>query len=476
MAENYFGITDTGRQRDNNEDTFIAEKVLKNQYIIVTVIDGVGGYEGGEVAAQIARDNILQYFSIPSGEPIIMMKESLTIADEKIHLEKIQGKGNKSMACVVTMALADIKNNKFFYAHVGDTRLYLLRDQSLVKITKDHSFVGFLEDSNRLSEAEAMSHPKRNEINKALGFDTQIRTTDGYIETGESPFLPGDLLLLCSDGLSDLVNNKDITSILVSNLSLEEKGKALIEAANNAGGKDNITVVMVQNNSKPVKQKATKPVVLKKKEPDQHVSEMNTPVQQSPVYTQKKTSGNKGLLIFLSLLSALLIAALIWLLFFKDNGTKKEQSPLPLHSQLNGEEKKIRDSLGPLSNNLFVLSDSAFVKPIILSDSLIINKDSLHILGAGHIVLARDSSFSGPAFFVSPNCQYILLENIKLDGFDLGIVSAAKSLHLKNVQFLNCRIPLQYQQQFPDNAFVTGTLSNNFVIKTDSLVLKTSTN
>ena len=72
------------------------------------------------------------------------------------------------MACVLTLAMIDIDNNQFYYAHVGDTRMYLLRDQSLVKVTKDHSFVGFLEDSGRLSEKEAMSHPKRNEINKAL--------------------------------------------------------------------------------------------------------------------------------------------------------------------------------------------------------------------------------------------------------------------------------------------------------------------
>jgi serine/threonine protein phosphatase PrpC len=109
------------------------------------------------------------------------------------------------------MALVDIANNKFYYTHVGDTRLYLFRD-SLVKVSRDHSFVGFLEDNGKLSEEAAMRHPKRNEINKALGFDAQIASKD-YIETGESPFLPGDMLLLCSDGLTDMVNNSAITSI-----------------------------------------------------------------------------------------------------------------------------------------------------------------------------------------------------------------------------------------------------------------------
>ena len=261
---NYFGITDTGKLRTNNEDTFIAQAVLDDKYIAACVIDGVGGYEGGEVAAQLAHDAILLHVDRESENVIATLKEALAAANEAIYTEKKVGKGNEQMACVLTLALADIENNKFYYAHVGDTRLYLFRDQSLVKVTSDHSFVGFLEDSGRLTEEEAMRHPKRNEINKALGFDSQIRADD-YIETGESPFLPGDTLLLCSDGLTDMMNNSAMTAILNSDKSLALKGKALITAANEAGGKDNITVVLVHNNKSPLKQTATKPVMSQKK-------------------------------------------------------------------------------------------------------------------------------------------------------------------------------------------------------------------
>lgn len=190
MTESFFGITDTGKLRDNNEDNFIAQKVLNKQFIAACVIDGVGGYEGGEIAAQIAHDAILDYLRIPSGDVVTMMKEAVKAANEKIYTEKQQHPDRKQMACVLTLALVDPKNNQFYYAHVGDTRLYLLRGNSLVKVTKDHSFVGFLEDSGRLSEADAMSHPKRNEIDKALGFDAQISINADYIETGNSPFLP----------------------------------------------------------------------------------------------------------------------------------------------------------------------------------------------------------------------------------------------------------------------------------------------
>ncbi len=150
MASTFFGITDTGRQRSNNEDAFIAERVLNDTYIMACVIDGVGGYEGGEVAAGIARTSILEYFSVPSGEITTMMKEAFVSANQKIYAARQENERLKDMACVATLALVDITRNVFYYAHVGDTRLYLLRDETLVKITKDHSFVGFLEDSGKL--------------------------------------------------------------------------------------------------------------------------------------------------------------------------------------------------------------------------------------------------------------------------------------------------------------------------------------
>ena len=274
MIENYFGITDTGKVRGNNEDAFIAQKVMNNRFTLACVIDGVGGYSGGEVAADIARKAILDFFSIPSGEMISMMKESFILANEKIYAEKQQVKEHESMACVLTLAIVDMENNQLYYAHVGDTRLYLLRDNSLIKLSKDHSFVGFLEDTGRLSEDAAMRHPKRNEINKALGFGMQPKNSEDYIETGESPFLPGDTLLLCSDGLTDMVNKKEITAILISNISLEEKGRRLIDAANKEGGKDNITVVLVNNDKAPLRSEAMKPSgsIEKKENPDDHLT------------------------------------------------------------------------------------------------------------------------------------------------------------------------------------------------------------
>ena len=235
MAENVVGLTDTGRVRENNEDTFIAEQIQNGTLIITCVIDGVGGYVYGEVAAAVAREAILDCFARPSAElPAVdimsMLKASLITANERIFAEKQRDSDYDKMACVLTLAVVDTENNQFRYAHVGDTRLYLLRDDSLVKIAQDHSFVGFLEDTGRLSEAAATRHPKCNGINKALGFLPRIDTPDDYIETGQSPFLPGDTLLLCSDGLTDLVTKKEITDILTGAGSLAEKGTELVAA------------------------------------------------------------------------------------------------------------------------------------------------------------------------------------------------------------------------------------------------------
>lgn len=264
MAENIAGITDTGRVRENNEDTFIAEQTPNDALIIACVIDGVGGYAYGEVAAAVARQAILDCFSPPLGkmappDRVPRLKAALITANDRIFAEKQRDSDYDKMACVLTLAIVDLENNQFLYAHVGDTRLYLLRDESLIKIAQDHSFVGFLEDTGRLSEAAAMRHPKRNEIDRALGFYPQIDTPDDYIETGQSPFLPGDMLLLCSDGLTDLVPRQAITAILTGAGSLAQKGADLVAAANEKGGKDNITVVLVYHDRPPLDTSPVRP-------------------------------------------------------------------------------------------------------------------------------------------------------------------------------------------------------------------------
>lgn len=470
MAENYFGITDTGKTRTNNEDTFIAQPVLNDQFIAACVIDGVGGYAGGEVAARLAHDAILTHLQGKVEDYIQLMKEAIAAANEAIYTEKKVSKANEQMACVLTVALADIKNNKFYYCHVGDTRLYLFRDNSLVKITRDHSFVGFLEDSGRLSEEAAMRHPKRNEINKALGFDAYIKTDD-YIETGESPFLPGDTILLCSDGLSDMIGNNTMKAVLNSNNRLSTKAKALVQAANEAGGKDNITVVLVQNNKSPLKQTATKPVITLKKNDLGNAGEVST--EKTAALNQKsdvKIKKRRSIVPFIIFLFILIAGAFLWILYQNyQNKTSHEQEVknTVIQRERNPQELKLLDSInGNKTNEVFVLTTPE-TKSIIITDSINVNNDSLHIIGNG-VTLISDTANKGPAFIVSTNCKYLLLDSLTLENFDIGILTKNPGLHLKNVQFKNCRVPVQYNFIFKDRPIINGRFADTVFYNSDS--------
>ena len=461
-ADNFFGATDTGRQRSNNEDSFIAQ-LLPDGRVLACVIDGVGGYEGGEVAAALARETIIQEFEKPQGDAVQKLKTSFVRANDRIYEDRFQNPDRSSMACVVTALVADSGTNQLHYAHVGDTRLYLLRDESLIKLTKDHSFVGFLEDNKRISEVEAMQHPKRNEINKALGYDPNMARVADYIETGVSPFLPGDLLMLCSDGLTDLVDATAMTSVLVSTGSLKDKTQLLIQAANDAGGKDNITVVLVQNSNKAVKQKKTKPVLVKKNETAPKPQAENRTVTPAPVFKKR----NNTFTIILLLLFLVLGAAVYYLWNENKELASSNDGPAAIVRQQsrNAGEQRLLDSL-EISPFLFL--DSSYGSTIIISDTIPVQKDSLYINGNG-VVLQSDTSYTGPLLVAGNNSGYIALENLVIENFDIGLIAQTKMLRLKNVVFRNCRIPVQHAFHIPADRPVSGVVIDSVLFKPDSL-------
>ncbi|MEJ7821713.1 MAG: protein phosphatase 2C domain-containing protein [Chitinophagaceae bacterium] len=463
MAENYFGITDTGRQRENNEDTFIASSIVKDRFIAAGVIDGVGGYKGGEVAADIAKHALLDYFKKTAVDVVSMLGQAILSANQKILIEKQKVAANNKMACVLTVVLVEKKANKFYYAHVGDTRLYLFRDNSLVKLTRDHSFVGLLEDTGRLNEEAAMTHPKRNEINKALGFEAPIVNVAEYIETGESPFLPGDLLLLCSDGLTDMINKADITAILSQEKTLEEKGKELIDAANDAGGKDNITVVLVQNDRTPVKYAATKSGLLKKNKIN---DEENLGIEKNESNNPLKKSYSKNLLIFfLSLIALLSAGAFLWERYWK-----------PAQQNISNEEiltgakvydQTFQDTINNSTEFKLLLSDSLFGSKIFLQDTVFINKDSIQISGDINTTITSDtSSEKRLALYISPSVKYVLFNNLTIQNANI-IINAQNMdvLHFQEVQFKDAQLFIVNSFQ---NASFSGSIKDIDVAVKDS--------
>lgn len=449
MAEKIVGLTDKGRMRENNEDTFIAEQVLNNRFLIGCVIDGVGGYEGGEVAAAIARQAILDYISIPSGDLTTMLREGVVSANEKIFREKSRSGANERMACVLTAVILEKKTNKFFYAHVGDTRLYLFRDQSLVKVTKDHSFVGFLEDNGRLTEREAMAHPKRNEIDKALGFTEHISNPGEFVESGESPFLPGDILLICSDGLTDLVSRDMINVILASADPLSMKAQKLIDAANSAGGKDNITVVLIHHDTKPVKQSSKKPALPVKKNEEL----IETHVADSPTIPSKHS--NKGWVGVLAALSILLSAALIWL-WLNPNQNAIERRDATSTDTIPQADSSFQTLINSTRNDTLSISDHHPGTQVLIKDRLLFSQDSIYVMGGGKEWVGDSSKRA--TISVGPQVKKLVLDSLTLSNIVIEVSEQnAEALQFKNVRFRNVDMKVLVPVYFPDTAF-TGSL------------------
>lgn len=448
MAENFYGATDIGSMRNNNEDAFIAQMLGHGHFIAASVIDGVGGYEGGEVAAAIAKSNLIRHLNkLQSAEGVVStMRNAIAAANHQIYAEKNEAADKANMACVLTLVLADVKSNKFYYAHVGDTRLYLFRDQSLVKVTKDQSFVGFLEDSGRLTEAEAMSHPKRNEINNALGLQPEILTSDSFIETGESPFLPGDLLLLCSDGLTDMLASKQIAGILSQKTSLQQKCSLLIDAANHAGGRDNITVVLVKNTKKAQAHQAKMPKAIPATQSAKSVAayEAQPPLKKMEAPKAQRTQRRSylGAAIFLLILCVITGGAFFWYWHQQNKTVVPAVASKPMRQ---GSEINFQSALLTGADSILVSNDTLFTNPILVSDTLFIKKDSLYINGNG-LVLQRDSSYvnGGPAIVITPAARHIVFENLEFRNFTLAIQAPAKALEFKNVKFTNCKVAIAY--------------------------------
>jgi serine/threonine protein phosphatase PrpC len=239
--------SDPGRERDNNED----RTLLDTERGIYAVVDGVGGESGGEVAAQLAVDVLRARLSRRTTDTTRLIREAIALANKQIYDRAQAEPGLQGMACVLTVAVLDDgepdKPRQATIGHVGDSRLYLLRGGEIRKVTRDHSPVGIREDAGEISELAAMQHPRRNEIFRDVGSALHEPDEDGFIEIHQIPFDAESALLLCSDGLSDLVTSAQILSRVEAHPGDPWSAvDDLIAAANEAGGKDNISVVLVE--------------------------------------------------------------------------------------------------------------------------------------------------------------------------------------------------------------------------------------
>ena len=233
--------TDPGRLRNGNEDRHYVD-IDRGVFLVV---DGVGGHAAGEVAAAIAVDVITQRLDRPLGTPAQRVREAIALANNEILRQAQRSPSHAGMTCVLTLAL--VVEDRLIVGHVGDSRLYKLTREGLRKLTHDHSPVGEREDAHEISEAEAMKHPRRSEVFRDVGSAFHEPDDPDFIELIESSFEPDAAMLLCSDGLSDMIPSAAIERAIRTHAGDPDRiVLALIDAANRAGGKDNITVVYAE--------------------------------------------------------------------------------------------------------------------------------------------------------------------------------------------------------------------------------------
>jgi serine/threonine protein phosphatase PrpC len=223
--------TDTGRRRLRNEDAFVSAPPL------FAVADGMGGAQAGELASRLAAASLKELSPGHSGEDAVagLVQE----ANARIYRRAVEDPAAAGMGTTMTAALVDAAAGAVAIAHVGDSRAYLVRGDELAQLTADHSLVAELVRSGRLTQEEAENHPQRSVITRVLGTDPEVD-----VDTLTVAAEPGDLFLICSDGLTAMLRDEDILQLVdEAGREPEAVARALVDAANRAGGEDNITIV-----------------------------------------------------------------------------------------------------------------------------------------------------------------------------------------------------------------------------------------
>ena len=238
-----FALTDVGQRRKINQDCVYASvEPVGNLPNLFIVADGMGGHKAGDFASRFAVNAVRE--SIGASQetnPIKLIRDAIELANRGILQESSEHEEMRGMG--TTIVVTTIVDRYAYTANVGDSRLYLLGD-TLNQITKDHSLVEEMVRLGEITEAEARNHPDKNIITRAVG-----ATPNVDIDFFDYKVEPGGMILMCSDGLSNMVEDEEIRRILRRTISIEEKARVLVETANENGGKDNIAVILVQPDS-----------------------------------------------------------------------------------------------------------------------------------------------------------------------------------------------------------------------------------
>ena len=242
-----FAITDTGISRDSNQDYIYSNELsvgnLDNLFIVA---DGMGGHQGGDIASRIAAESIVDFAGkTKSDKPIEILRTAVEAANERVAREARADKDLEDMG--TTVVAATISGNQLYLANVGDSRLYIIHDY-IEQITKDHSLVDEMVRSGSISKEEARFHPKKNIITRAVG------TSEGVlVDMFQVTLEKGDLILMCTDGLTNMVEDDDIYILIRQQRDIAGMAEQLVKSANDNGGKDNISLIIIDPFSDEVK-------------------------------------------------------------------------------------------------------------------------------------------------------------------------------------------------------------------------------
>lgn len=305
LKYNFSEVSHVGNVREKNEDSCKAVKTINGHLFVVC--DGMGGAAEGKKASSLAVDSIVDYFTKEKYDNNqIALYKGLEFANEQIFATSQifpEFKGMGTTACVILL-----KEDEFHLAHVGDSRIYLFSDNNLFQLTKDHSFVNQLVTQGTITIEEAKTHKDKNRILKALGVNSKVEPT---ISSQPMLLKKDDVLLSCSDGLTDMISDEDIKEIISTDSSVELKTKTLVEKALANGGKDNITVQTIEvTESKHTKTIFIDKTLYPKKDLTKTVEDQIETIKTKP-FPLKKT--------LLALLGTLILVTLFWMLFFSND-------------------------------------------------------------------------------------------------------------------------------------------------------------
>ena len=241
---NAFGITDKGKVRSANQDAYRLSLSPDGEYVLAALCDGMGGVHGGEFASAVAADSFMQYAEDmlrrePKSDAAQVLREAAAYSNLKVYDRAFRDESCRGMGTTLVAAL--VRPEDAAVVNIGDSRCYWLADAQLQQVTRDHSLVQSMVDRGLITEDEARSHPRKNVIMRAVGLERTIRSDIFRLD-----IRPGDALLLCSDGLSNLVDAGEMESLLLASSDDDAVCRELLRMALDRGAPDNVTLALVR--------------------------------------------------------------------------------------------------------------------------------------------------------------------------------------------------------------------------------------